>query len=178
MLIRRATAADAEGVRATIRAVYDEYGFAWYPEGYHLDLYEFESRYIETGVPFWVAEIDGEIRGTAALEAHPYIVGEGVVRVEGVRRIGETDSSLERVYVHPSARRLGIGRALNLSAIDHAQTTGHRGIEIWSDKLFVAAHGLYRSLGAIEVGERLCHDPEQSPEWGFRLSLGPATNGR
>lgn len=169
--IRRAKATDAEGVRSTIRAVYDEYGFPWYPEGYHLDLYEFEPRYIEAGIPFWIAEIDGEVRGTATLEPHPFIQGAGVVVVEGVRRVGQTDCSLERVYVHPLARRRGLGRALNLAAIDYAREMGRRGIEIWSDKEFAAAHALYRALGAIEVGERLCHDPQQSPEWGFRLGL-------
>ena len=169
--IRRATAADAEGARATIRAVYDEYGFPWYPEGYHLDLYEFEAHYIEPEIPFWVAEMDGVIRGTAALMPHPYLPGEGVVTAEGVRRVGGTDSSLERVYVHPDARRRGIARRLNEAAIAHARGLGGRGIEIWSDKEFAAAHALYRALGAVEVGERLCHDPQQSPEWGFRLDL-------
>ncbi len=171
MIIRRATASDRDGVIETVRTVYDEYSFAWYPEGYHLDLYEFESHYLGREVPFWVAEVEGEIRGTAALEPHPYIAGNGVVTVEGVRRIGGTDSSLERVYVHPGARRMGIGRALNLAAIALARESGGRGIEIWSDKQFGAAHAMYRSLGAIEVGERLCSDPEQSPEWGFRLDI-------
>jgi hypothetical protein len=44
-------------------------------------------------------------------------------------------------------------------------------MEIWSDKRFAEAHALYRSLGAKLVGERICHDPEQSPEWGFLLDL-------
>lgn len=169
--IRRATAADQSAIVETIRAVYDEYRFAWYPEGYHRDLYEFESHYLHRAVPFWVAEVDGEIRGTAALEPHPYILGEGIVTLDEARRIAGTDSSLERVYVHPAARRMGLGRALNLAAVEHARELGGRGIEIWSDKLFTAAHAMYRALGAVEVGERLCHDPEQSPEWGFRLDL-------
>ncbi|RYG28687.1 GNAT family N-acetyltransferase, partial [bacterium] len=142
--IRRAVAADAAAVRETIRAVYDEYGFPWYPEGYHLDLYEFDSHYIEPDVPFWVAELDGTIRGTAALMLHPLIAGEGVVTVDGVRRVGGTDSSLERVYVHPDARRQGLARGLNEAAIAHARALGGLGIEIWSDKEFAAAHALYR----------------------------------
>lgn len=174
--VRRATAEDQGGIVATIKAVYDEYGFPWYPEGYHRDLYEFESHYLHRDVPFWVAVVDGEIRGTAALEPHAFLEGSGVVLHEGVRRIGGTDSSLERVYVHPEARRLGIGRALNQAAIAHARESGGRGIEIWSDKLFKAAHAMYRGLGAVEVGERLCSDPEQSPEWGFRLDLAGETS--
>lgn len=169
--VRLATLDDQGEIIATIRAVYDEYEFPWYPEGYHLDLYEFESHYLHRGVPFWVATVDGEVRGAAALMRHAFIEGEGVVLVGGELRVAGTDASLERVYVHPSARRLGLGRKLNEAAIARARTDGAQGIEIWSDKRFDAAHALYRGLGAVPVGERLCHDPEESPEWGFRLDL-------
>ena len=171
-MIRRATGEDAPGIRRTIKAVYDEYGFPWYPDGYHLDLYEFDAHYLQADVPFWVAEIDGEIRGTIALMLHPPIPGEGVATVDGVVRVAGTDCSLERLYVDPSARRLGLGRALNEAAFSEARKRGLKGVEIWSDKLFVPAHALYERLGAVAVGDRLCHDPQQSPEWGFRLDLG------
>ena len=173
--VRLATIDDREGIIGAIRAVYDEYGFPWYPEGYHRDLYDFQSYYLDRGIPFWVAMVQGGVRGAAALMRHPFIPpassDEGVVPVNGERRVAGTDASLERVYVHPSARRLGLARRMNEAAIAFARAEGVRGIEIWSDKRFEAAHALYQGLGAILVGERLCHDPEQSPEWGFRLDL-------
>ncbi len=174
--VRPATSEDRDVIVDTIRAVYDEYGFSWYPEGYHLDLYEFDAHYLRRGVPFWVATVDGRVRGTAALMRHPYVLpppsGAPVAAsADGELRVAGTDASLERVYVHPSARRLGLGRRLNEAAIAMARAEGARGIEIWSDKRFEAAHAMYRSLGALPVGERLCHDPEGSPEWGFRLDL-------
>jgi hypothetical protein len=47
-------------------------------------------------------------------------------------------------------------------------------LEIWSDKLFKEAHQLYEKLGAQCIGDRICPDPDQSPEWGYLLPLNPA----
>jgi hypothetical protein len=44
-------------------------------------------------------------------------------------------------------------------------------MEMWSDKRFEDAHRLYQKLGAEVVGERICHDPDQSPEWGLLLPV-------
>ncbi|MER3495577.1 MAG: hypothetical protein C4320_01365, partial [Armatimonadota bacterium] len=139
MTIRRAMAQDAPAIQATIRAVYDEYGFPWYPDSYHRDLYDFEGYYLSQNIPFWVAEHEGGVVGTTALMFHPYIEGQGVVLLDGTVRVAGTDASLERVYVHPSARRMGIARNLNQTALEEARARACRGIEIWSDKSFVAA---------------------------------------
>jgi GNAT superfamily N-acetyltransferase len=78
---------------------------------------------------------------------------------------------MERLYVHPEARRLGIGRALACEAVTQARNQGRRNMELWSDKRFDKAHTLYLSMGARIVGDRICHDPDQSPEWGLLLPL-------
>jgi hypothetical protein len=44
-------------------------------------------------------------------------------------------------------------------------------MELWSDKRFEDAHRLYQKLGARVVGERICHDPDQSPEWGLAIDF-------
>lgn len=44
-------------------------------------------------------------------------------------------------------------------------------MEIWSDKRFVEAHRLYQRLGAFVVADRICSDPDNSPEWGLLLPL-------
>lgn len=173
LTLRPATNADTDAVVYVIRAVYDEYGFPWEPEGYHADLYDLDGHYARAGHVFFVAEIDGQPVGTAALALHdPIPLPEGsCALVEGFVRVGGTDCSLERLYVHPDARRKGVGQALLTRVMDEARARGRRSMELWSDKKFFDAHRLYERLGARVVGERLCHDPDQSPEWGLILPL-------
>jgi putative acetyltransferase len=166
--LRQATAQDQPEVIRVIKAVYDEYGFDWDPEGYHSDLYSLEESYAARGDFFYVGVFDGEVRGTAALEIFTEIPS-GIVAP--MVRIAGSDCSIERVYVDPLARRKGIGRALSEYVIAEAKGRGRRQMEIWTDKRFTEAHRLYQSLGAEIVAERLCDDPEQSPEWGMMLRL-------
>ena len=157
-----------------IKAVYDEYGFTWDAEEYHADLYDLKSHYIDHGCPFFVAELsDGKLAGTAALELFPIIPGPpSTLTIQDERvRIAGTDCSMERLYVDPETRRLGIGRALADQLVESANENGKMLMEIWSDKRFVKAHALYESMGAKVVGDRICHDPDQSPEWGLSLEL-------
>ncbi|MCB8933251.1 MAG: GNAT family N-acetyltransferase [Fimbriimonadaceae bacterium] len=171
--IRRATAADSPDVVRVIRAVYDEFGFSWDPEAYHADLYDLEGHYFAKGYPFWVAEADGQVIGTSALALFPTVPGSpgSVVQDGSARRLAGTDCALERLYVHPTARRAGAGTALLTATIAAARERRCAAMEIWSDKRFEDAHRLYGRLGAETVGDRICHDPDQSPEWGLILPL-------
>ena len=158
-----------------IKAVYDEYGFTWDAEEYHADLYDLQGHYVDHGCPFFVAELEsGKLAGTAALEIFPTIPGppQSLTTFDGRVRIGGTDCSMERLYVDPEIRRMGIGRALALQLVQSANEHGRHLMEIWSDKRFVKAHALYESMGAKQIGDRICHDPDQSPEWGLVLELG------
>ncbi|MFZ4507042.1 MAG: GNAT family N-acetyltransferase [Fimbriimonas sp.] len=171
--IRVATEADEVGVQETIREVFDEYGFAWDPDVYHSDLYDLEQHYLSLGNPFWVAEDAGGIVGTVALEFFEAIPGElGTTAIqEGKVRVAGADCSLERLYVRIRGRRRGIGSALNQTAIAQARQSSRTAMEVWSDKRFVEAHRLYQGLGATIVGDRICDDPDLSPEWGLLLTL-------
>ncbi len=171
--IRLATNADVPEVVRVIRAVYDEYAFSWDEADYHADLYDLEAHYDAAGQPFFVAEVDGKMVGTAALALFDGVTGEvgSCSLVQGVVRVGGADCSLERLYVHPDGRRGGVGRSLLMRVMDEARDRGRTTMEMWSDKRFADAHRLYQKLGAQVVGERICHDPDQSPEWGLVLSL-------
>ncbi|MDX2064521.1 MAG: GNAT family N-acetyltransferase [Fimbriimonadaceae bacterium] len=151
-----------------IKAVYDEFGFGWFPEGYHRDLYALDASYWETGDEFYLAYLDGAPVGTVAVEFFPAIP-EGVT--EPLVRIAGCDCSLERLYVLASARGMGLGRLLTEFAMRRASERGATRMEIWSDVQFEAAHRLYERLGAVQVAERLCDDPAQSPEYGLVLAL-------
>lgn len=171
--IRPATKGDSEGIVATVREVFEEYGFAWDKDDYCADLYDVEAHYLAKGNLFWVAEVGGVVVGTVGLEFFGKVAGElgGVTILDGKVRVAGSDCSLERLYVRPSARGQGLGRALTELVINEAHARGREAMEIWSDKKLEDAHRLYGKFGASVVGERICDDPDESPEWGMLLVL-------
>ena len=160
-------------MRHVIKTVYDEYDFPWEPDGYHADLWKIEETYITPGGGFWVAEHDGEVVGAVGLEVFPIIPGPygEVVDHDGIKRIGGADSELMRLYVLGKARGLKLGRRLSETVVEEARKRGRKTLEIWSDKVLTQAHALYQSQGATIVGERLCSDPTEAPEWGMYIDL-------
>ncbi|MBI5707826.1 MAG: GNAT family N-acetyltransferase [Armatimonadetes bacterium] len=172
--IRPATNADGPGIVCVIRAVFEEYGFTWEEDGYHADLYDVEGHYSAHGHTFYVAESeDGAIVGTVALKVFSHVQGAGRAAEDsrGKLRLVGCDCSLDRLYVLPSARRNGIGRALAGRVLMDARGQGRTRMEIWSDKRFEDAHRLYGKLGARAVADRILDDPDQSPEWGLVIDL-------
>jgi len=172
--VRVATGNDSASVVEVVRAVYDEFGFTWEAEGYHADLYDLETHYLRAGHAFFVSESEeGKIVGSAALKVFDPIVGPfgEASNLNGKRRIGGTDCSLDRLYVLPSMRRSGIGTALFQAVLDEARARERKAMEIWSDKRFVDAHRLYGRFGAKTITDRILDDPDQSPEWGLLLVL-------
>lgn len=167
--IRTASTADTPAIVRIVKAVYDQYEFPWDAEGYHRDLYDIEAYYSAKGHEFYLGEWEAQPAGTAALKRFETISATRVV--EGLLRLQGCDCSLERLYVHPDFRRRGIGRGLFLHVADRARTLGCKRMEIWSDMGFLEAHTLYQAHGAKVVAERLCNDPNQSPEWGLVLDL-------
>ncbi len=162
--------ADTEGVVRVIRAVFDEYSFTWEEGGYHADLYNLQGHYFDKGHLFWVAVRDDEIVGTVALEFFAEPIPDDCTTsttYKGAVRASGADCSLERLYVLPTARNGGIGGRLVQKVIDEAKSSGRKKIELWSDKRFGDAHRLYGRFGGKVIGERICHDPDQSPEWGL-----------
>jgi putative acetyltransferase len=173
LAVREAVQGDSLGAAEVVRVVYEEFGFSWEPEGYHADLYDLQGHYLDAGHVFVVAEIDGQIIGTAALEFFPCLpgaVGEEI-DLDGTIRIGGCDCALNRLYVHPAARRKGAAWALVSVLLECSRSRGCKAMEIWSDKRFTAAHELYAALGARQITDRICNDPDVSPEWGLVLEL-------
>lgn len=171
--IRAATQADAPEAVRVVKAVFDEYSFTWDPDDYHADLYDLQSHYLDEGNLFWVAEKDGQIVGTVALEFYDPLPGEAgeTITHDATQRAGGTDCSLERLYVHPDGRRMGIGHALTETVIEEAKSRQRQAMELWSDKRFGDAHRLYGRFGAEVIGERICDDPDESAEWGLVIRL-------
>jgi len=172
--IRNATEADNDLAVKVVKEVFDEYNFGWFPDDYHSDLYDLQSYYLSKSNYFWIAEDDSlNPIGTVALEllGEPLLGSDGISQIDGYERIAGADCALNRLYVIRSGRGQGVGTALIDIVIKEAKKLGRKRIELWSDKRFENAHRLYESLGAVIVGERICHDPEQSPEWGLKLDI-------
>lgn len=172
--VRPARTGDEPGVVAVVRACFEQYGFTWEEEGYCADLYDLAAGYFDAGDLFWVAESAGSVVGTAGLEFFARLPGEPgtLVEVRGKRRVAGADCSLERWYVHPDYRRIGVGGALFATVRAEAERRGRSLMEIWSDKHLLDAHRAYGRYGANLVGDRILDDPDESPEWGFALELG------
>jgi GNAT superfamily N-acetyltransferase len=147
-------AAHGDGAARVVEAVYREWGFTWEPEGYHDDVVRPEEHYRAPDAFFDVAVDGGRVVGTI-----------------GGAREGE-EAELKRLYVLPSHRRLGVGRALSERFLAWARAVGVKRAVLWSDKRFVAAHALYQGLGFRAFSERICPgDPDRSSEWGMEREI-------
>lgn len=97
------------------------------------------------------------------------------LRASGALAVTQDQSSqlryaeIKAVYVHPSARRQGLGRQITAHAIAHAISVNAGRIALWSDTRFTAAHALYKSMGFTREGERQCNDFNNSSEFGYVL---------
>lgn len=171
MTIRKVRLEDALQVAECVRETYDEYGFTWDPDDYHADLYDL-TEYVQEA-EFWVAEEDGNILGCGGIVWHDLVPGEvgQADFVDGTIRVLGTSAELMRFYVRPSGRRRGIATSILEKSIEAARAKGVAAVEIWSDKRFQDAHRLYQRHGARIVGDRICDDPDESPEWGLVLEL-------
>jgi GNAT superfamily N-acetyltransferase len=60
-------------------------------------------------------------------------------------------AEVKRMYVRPTARRRGVGRALLDVLLDEARAIGYRRVRLDSTRFMVEAHALYRSFGFREI---------------------------
>jgi putative acetyltransferase len=160
-----------DGVIAVVRAVYDEYGFTWEADGYHRDLYEIETSYLQRGGMFWVLLAGNKVPlgcrwgATGGLSASVHSAGK-VIGCAGILLDG-TECELHRMYLLPEYRGRGLGRRLLDTTIEYGRSQGCRRMRAWSDVLLTHAHTLYLKCGFVQEGERICDDPDQAREHGF-----------
>jgi GNAT superfamily N-acetyltransferase len=73
------------------------------------------------------------------------------VAVACLRRIGPATAEIKRMYVRPTHRHAGIGRALLDAIVSTARAAGYERIRLDSAAFMSDAHDLYRSSGFVEI---------------------------
>jgi GNAT superfamily N-acetyltransferase len=68
-----------------------------------------------------------------------------------LRRIGNDVCEVKRMYVEPTLRRVGAGRAILEHLIAAAARSGYTRIRLDSPDFMTAAHALYRSFGFVDI---------------------------
>lgn len=68
-----------------------------------------------------------------------------------LKSINKEIGEVKRMYVNPTFRKIGAGRAILQSLIDAAKETGYKKVRLDSPKFMEAAHSLYRSFGFRDI---------------------------
>jgi len=77
---------------------------------------------------------------------------EDAVGIACMQRIGPDTAEIKRMYVDPSHRRGGLGRAMLGQLITEAQITGYERVRLDSADFMTAAHSMYRASGFKDIG--------------------------
>ncbi len=97
-------------------------------------------------------------------------VGEAV-GVVGVRRFGEGDAELKRMYLVPEVRGSGLGRAMAEVAVAAARSLGYRRLLLDTVASLTAAITIYEELGFVDI-PAYRHNPFEDARY-FALDLQP-----
>jgi len=136
--IRPFQESDRYDVATLIREILEEHELMQDPGGLSSDLAKLSKRYEGEGAGFWVLLDDGNVIGTIALR--PY---------------GEYTAEIERFYLHPKRRGIGLGCGLMQFIEEQAKKKGYRRLFISCSKKFTNARKFlgsaeYRLVGSVE----------------------------
>jgi GNAT superfamily N-acetyltransferase len=166
--LRSVQAADELGPVVLLVGEFDEWVHARILADYGLD-FEFKSErdlfldvdgLLEPRARLYIAEIDGEPVG-----------------IGGLRPLSVDEAEIKRMYVRPSSRGLGVGRAILQRLIDDARALGYREIRLDSVRFMQEAHALYRRFGFVPSSPHKGWEFESRPDLReitvfMRLDLG------
>jgi GNAT superfamily N-acetyltransferase len=68
-----------------------------------------------------------------------------------LKPINDEIGEVKRMYVAPSFRKIGAGRAILQALLQAAKETGYKKVRLDTPKFMEAAHGLYRSMGFADI---------------------------
>jgi len=78
-------------------------------------------------------------------------VDEKACGIGCLKSINSTIGEIKRMYVDPSFRNIGAGRAILQSLLTAAKEAGYKKVRLDSPKFMEAAHVLYRSVGFKDI---------------------------
>jgi GNAT superfamily N-acetyltransferase len=141
----------------------EEYAWDWTYEALAAGiLAQFIGNFDPAREQAWIAEMNGEIVGSVFLVATP----------------DPAVGKLRLLYVEPSARGHGIGRALVEACIERARAIGYQTLELWTNSVLVSARRIYEAAGFRLTKEEPHHSFGKSlvgQVWRLTLDAGRAT---
>ena len=78
-------------------------------------------------------------------------VDEKACGIGCLKSINEEIGEIKRMYVDPSFRQIGAGRAILQALLNAAKETGYKKVRLDSPKFMEEAHSLYRSVGFKDI---------------------------
>jgi GNAT superfamily N-acetyltransferase len=102
------------------------------------------------GDEFWVNDFEDELAALPGWYEALLVARDdagGLVGSAAVKRLADGTAELKRLYVRPSARGSGLGRALAVAAIDRARERGFTVMRLDTLLKMETARGIYASLG-------------------------------
>lgn len=152
-----ARAASEEEI-AAVRALFKEYAaslsFSLDFQNFDLELASLPGAYAPPSGTLLFARVAGQPAGCVA-----------------VRRFNAEAGELKRLFVRPSFRGAGLGRALTVRAIDEARETGYARLRLDTVDSMTEAQSLYLSLGFERAKPWRINPPEAGESRCMELDL-------
>jgi GNAT superfamily N-acetyltransferase len=160
--LRDVTDEDGPALVTLIGAAYDEFACGpMDPGGFDADLASPASHAARRSRRWWVVTTGAEDTVAASIRHTPLVRDERGAHVE-----------LQRLYLAPEVRGIGLAHALVEGVIEEARLLGAERLEAWSDTRLVRAHTRYVSMGfTVASDTRELHDPAQTTELRFEFDL-------
>jgi DNA-binding MarR family transcriptional regulator/GNAT superfamily N-acetyltransferase len=115
---------------------------------------DFLERFMPGKEQAWIAELEGQRVGSVALVR---------ARDETTGRVIRSVAQLRLLLVEPSARGLGLGKALAVQCEDFARAQGYTEIRLWTNQNLHAARAIYQARGYQRIST------ERHRSFGFQL---------
>jgi putative acetyltransferase len=126
--------AQVDEVRELLRAYAASLPFALDFQDFDHELVDLPGRYAPPGGALLVAQIDGVLAGCVAL-----------------RPLTADTCEMKRLFVHPTARGLGLGRGLATAIVAEARRLGYARMRLDTTPGMEPAQVLYAELGFVET---------------------------